>query len=154
MLSDVVTPFRLNIREDELVGLRVRLAATRWPSSETAEGWTQGVPLARARALVDYWRTDYDWRRCEAVLNGLGQYRTEVDGLGLHFLHIRSPHTGALPLLITHGWPGSVIEFLKIIGPLTDPTAYGGSAADAFDVIAPSLPGFGFSDQPARRLGR
>jgi pimeloyl-ACP methyl ester carboxylesterase len=108
------------------------------------------VPLARARALIDYWRDNYDWRRCEKMLNGFGQFRTEIDGLGIHFLHVRSKHADALPLLMTHGWPGSVIEFHKVIGPLTDPTAYGGEARDAFHLVIPSLPGYGFSDKPTR----
>ena len=111
--------------------------------------WSQGVPLEELQALVDYWRTDYDWRRFEARLNGFAQYRTPIDGLDIHFLHVRSPHADALPIVITHGWPGSVIEFLDIIEPLTDPTAHGGEAQDAFHVVAPSLPGFGFSGKPA-----
>ena len=106
------------------------------------------MPLDRAKALVHYWRREYDWRRCESMLNRFGQYRTNVEGLGIHFLHVRSPHAGALPLIMTHGWPGSVIEFHKVIGPLTDPEKFGGSAADAFHVVAPSLPGYGFSDKP------
>ncbi|MDT3671234.1 MAG: epoxide hydrolase [Aromatoleum sp.] len=149
-MSDSIHPFTLNVREADLDDLRRRLAATRWPDRETVDDWAQGAPLDRVRALVDYWRTDYDWRRCEAMLNSLGQYRTEIDGLGIHFLHVRSPHPGAMPLIMTHGWPGSVIEFHKVIGPLTDPVAHGGSAADAFHVVAPSLPGYGFSDKPTR----
>lgn len=131
--------------------MRRRLKNTRWPEPATEESWAQGVPLTRLKALVDYWRTDYDWRRCEKRLNGLGQFRTEIGGLDFHFLHVRSPHAEALPLIITHGWPGSVIEFLKVIGPLTNPEAHGGKARDAFHVVAPSLPGFGFSGKPTAR---
>lgn len=131
-----------------LADLRDRLARTRWPEKETVPGREQGVPLAEAQALCTYWRDTYDWRRCEAMLNDVGQYRTHIDGLGIHFLHVRSPHADALPLILTHGWPGSVIEFHKVIGPLTDPTAHGGDAADAFHVVVPSLPGSGFSDRP------
>ena len=149
-MSDAVTPFTLNVDEAELDDLRRRLDATRWPEAETVDDWTQGSPLAKVRALCEHWRGGYDWRRCEARLNGLGQFKTEIDGLGIHFLHVRSPHPNALPLIITHGWPGSVMEFMKVIGPLTDPTAHGGSAADAFHVVAPSLPGYGFSDKPSR----
>jgi hypothetical protein len=147
-MSSDVTPFELAIPESELERLRARLDMTRWPDAETAEGWEQGVPLDRAKALVHYWRHDYDWRRCEAMLNRLGQYRTTIDGVGIHFLHVRSPHVAALPLILTHGWPGSVIEFHKVIGPLTQPERYGGDAADAFHVVVPSLPGYGFSDKP------
>src|ERR1700759_1806697 len=147
-MNDAITPFVLNIPRDDLDALQRRLANTRWPEHETVDDWSQGAPLAKVRALCDYWRTTYDWRRCEAQLNGLGQFKTEIDGLGVHFLHVRSPHPNALPLLLTHGWPGSVIEFLKVIGPLTDPVAHGGNAADAFHVVIPSLPGYGFSDKP------
>ena len=146
-----VTPFTYHAPQDALDDLTQRLADARWPESEPVGDWSQGVPLAKLRALVEYWRTDYDWRRCEATLNGFDQYRTEIDGLNFHFLHVRSRHANALPILITHGWPGSVIEFFKIIEPLTNPTAHGGQAQDAFHVIAPSLPGFGFSDKPAER---
>ena len=127
------------------------MAQTRWPERETVADWSQGVPLTKLRALVEYWRTGYDWRRFEAKLNGFAQYRTELDGLNIHFLHVRSRHAHALPIIITHGWPGSVIEFFKIIDPLTNPTAHGGHAEDAFHVVAPSLPGFGFSDKPTER---
>ena len=146
-----IMPFTYAAPESALDDLKLRLARARFPERETVSDWSQGVPLAKLRALVAYWRTDYDWRRCEAVLNGFGQYRTEIDGLDIHFLHIRSGHPDALPIIITHGWPGSVIEFLKVIGPLTDPTAHGGEARDAFHVVAPSLPGFGFSDKPRER---
>ena len=146
-----VTPFTYHAPQDALDDLTQRLADARWPESEPVGDWSQGVPLAKLRALVEYWRTDYGWRRCEATLNGFDQYRTQIDGLNIHFLHVRSRHANALPILITHGWPGSVIEFFKIIEPLTNPSAHGGQAQDAFHVIAPSLPGFGFSDKPAER---
>jgi pimeloyl-ACP methyl ester carboxylesterase len=148
MTSDV-TPFVLDIPESELAQLRARLDLTRWPDAENAEGWAQGVPLDRAKALVHHWRHEYDWRRCEAMLNRLGQYRATIDGVGIHFLHVRSSHVAALPLIMTHGWPGSVIEFHKVIGPLTEPEKFGGNAADAFHIVVPSLPGYGFSDKPA-----
>jgi len=147
-MSQIITPFVLNVPESVLQNLRNRLRETRWPEAETVRDWSQGVPLSRAKALIDHWQNHYDWKRCEAMLNGFGQFRTEIDDLGIHFLHVRSPHAQALPLLITHGWPGSIIEFHKIIGPLVDPPAYGGDPADAFHVIAPSLPGYGFSDRP------
>ncbi len=147
-MSDAVTPFVLNIPQSRIDDLHQRLDLTRWPEKETVDDWSQGAPLAKVRALCDYWRNGYDWRRFEARLNALGQFRTEIDGLGIHFLHVRSPHANAMPLLMTHGWPGSVAEFMKVIGPLTDPVAHGGRAEDAFHVIAPSLPGFGFSDKP------
>jgi pimeloyl-ACP methyl ester carboxylesterase len=142
--------FELAIPQAQLADLDARLKAARWPERETVDDWSQGAPLAQMKALVEYWRHGYDWRRCEAMLNGFGQYRTEIDGLGIHFLNIRSPKKGALPLLMTHGWPGSVVEFHKVIGPLTDPVAHGGSAEDAFDLVLPSLPGYGFSDKPAQ----
>jgi pimeloyl-ACP methyl ester carboxylesterase len=145
-----VTEFRLDVPESELENLRARLRDTRWPERETVDDWTQGVPLAYLRDLCAYWADQYDWRSTEARLNGLAQFRTTIDGLAIHFLHVRSPHADALPLIITHGWPGSIVEFLKIIGPLTDPTAHGGDASDAFHVVCPSLPGYGFSDKPAR----
>ena len=149
--SGVVTAFAYRAPQDALDDLRQRLARTRWPERETVNDWSQGVPLAKLRALVDYWRTEYDWRRCEAALNHFPQFRTMIDGLGIHFLHVQSRHQNALPIILTHGWPGSVIEFLEIIGPLTDPAAHGGNAEDAFHVVAPSLPGFGFSDKPTAR---
>lgn len=148
-MRDEIVPFQLNIPEAELDDLRGRLARTRWPEGETVEGWGQGAPLAAVQKLAAYWAANYDWRRCEAMLNGFGQFRTELDGLGIHFLHVRSPEANALPMILTHGWPGSVIEFHKVIGPLTDPAAHGGDAADAFHVVIPSLPGYGFSDRPA-----
>ncbi len=148
-MSNVVHPFTLAVPDSALADLRRRLEATRWPEKEPVSDWSQGVPLANLQALVDYWLTKYDWRRCEAMLNKFGQFKTEIDGLGIHFLHLRSPNANALPLVLSHGWPGSVIEFHKVLGPLTDPAAYGGDPADAFHVVAPSLPGFGFSDKPA-----
>ena len=148
-MSESVDPFKLAVSDETLADLRSRLANTRWPERETVGDWSQGVPLDRNKALCDYWARDYDWRRCEARLNALGQYQTEIDGLRIHFLHVRSPDPDAVPLVLTHGWPGSVVEFLDVIGPLTDPLAHGGNAADAFHVVVPSLPGFGFSDQPA-----
>jgi pimeloyl-ACP methyl ester carboxylesterase len=149
-MSDAIEPFHLDIPQAELDELRRRLGRTRWPEAETVEDWTQGAPLAKVRQLCEHWRTGYDWRRCEAMLNGFGQYRTVLDGLPIHFLHIRSPEASALPLIMTHGWPGSVIEFHKVIGPLTDPAAHGGRPADAFDLVLPSLPGYGFSGKPAQ----
>lgn len=146
--ASAITPFTYAAPESALEELKLRLARARLPERETVTDWSQGVPLARLRALVEYWRTEYDWRRCEAMLAGFGQYRTEIDGLDVHFLHVRSHQADALPMIITHGWPGSVIEFRKIIGPLTDPTAHGGRARDAFHVVAPSLPGYGFSGKP------
>jgi epoxide hydrolase len=140
--------FRLDVPEADLDDLRARLRRTRWPERETVGDRSQGVPLAYLRDLCAYWTDAYDWRPTEARLNALGQFRTKVDGLGIHFLHVRSPRADALPLVITHGWPGSVVEFLKVIGPLTDPAAHGGDAADAFHVVCPSLPGYGFSDKP------
>jgi pimeloyl-ACP methyl ester carboxylesterase len=150
-MSDAVTRFRVEIPEADLRDLRGRLARTRWPEAETVEDWSQGVPLAYMRELCAYWADRYDWRATEARLNTLAQFRTEIDGLGIHFVHVRSRHDEALPLILTHGWPGSVVEFLKVIGPLADPTAHGGDAADAFHVVCPSLPGYGFSDRPAQR---
>jgi pimeloyl-ACP methyl ester carboxylesterase len=141
-------PFTLAVPESALDDLRRRLRAARLPDRETGTGWSQGVPLDRLRGLLEYWCRDYDWRRLERQLNGLGQFRTLIDGLGIHFLHVRSRHADAVPILLSHGWPGSVVEFLKSIGPLTDPTAHGGRAGDAFHVVIPSLPGFGFSDRP------
>lgn len=147
--TDEVTPFRLRVPESALRDLRRRLASTRWPERETVDDASQGLQRHRVQRLVAHWQTQYDWRQVEARLNRIGQYRTRLDGLGIHFLHVRSRHENALPLVLTHGWPGSVIEFLEVIGPLTDPTSYGGTAGDAFHVVVPSLPGYGFSDRPA-----
>ncbi|MGZ8585339.1 MAG: epoxide hydrolase family protein [Actinomycetota bacterium] len=149
-MSDELTPFRLDVPETELEDLRSRLRNTRWPEAATVADWSQGVPLGYLQALCRSWAEEYDWRGCERRLNALPQFRTTIDELGIHLLHVRSPHAGALPLIITHGWPGSVVEFLKVIGPLTDPAAHGGDPADAFHVVCPSLPGFGFSDKPSR----
>ena len=144
-----IRPFHVEIPEEALDDLRGRIAATRWPEKETVNDQTQGVQLATIQALVRYWSTHYDFRRFEARLNELPQFMTEIDGLDIHFIHVKSPHEDVLPLIITHGWPGSVIEMLNVIGPLTDPTAHGGSAEDAFDVVIPSMPGYGFSERPA-----
>jgi epoxide hydrolase len=141
-----VISFRIGTPETDLRDLRERLARTRWPEPETVADWSQGVPLSYLRDLCGYWADGYDWRATERRLNALPQFWTELDGLGIHFVHVRSPYTDALPLVITHGWPGSIIEFQKVIGPLTDPTAFGGDAADAFHLVCPSLPGYGFSD--------
>jgi pimeloyl-ACP methyl ester carboxylesterase len=146
--GDAIRPFQVNVPEEDLADLRRRVLATRWPAKETVADQAQGVQLAKLQELVRYWGTDYDWRKVEAKLNALPQFVTEIDGLDIHFIHVRSRHPKALPLIITHGWPGSVLELLKAIGPLTDPTAYGGSAEDAFDVVIPSMPGYGFSEQP------
>jgi pimeloyl-ACP methyl ester carboxylesterase len=141
-------PFRVDVPDDALTDLRRRIAAARWPAKETVGDGAQGVQLATLQALARYWATEYDWRRCEAQLNALPQFTTAIDELDIHFIHVRSPHADALPLVITHGWPGSVIELLEVAGPLTDPTAHGGSAEDAFHLVLPSLPGYGFSGNP------
>jgi pimeloyl-ACP methyl ester carboxylesterase len=143
-----VTPFKVQVPQEALDDLKRRLASTRWPERETVGDWSQGVPLEKARALIAWWRDKYDWRRFETRLNAFPQFRTQIDGLGIHFIHVRSPRPDALPIILTHGWPGSVVEFMEIIGPLTDPARYGGRAGDAFHVVAPSLPGFAFSDKP------
>ncbi|WP_018657691.1 epoxide hydrolase family protein [Actinomadura flavalba] len=153
-------PFRIEVPQDDLDDLNRRLAATRWPDELPGEGWARGVPARHLRELADHWQHKFDWRAAEAELNRYPQYRTEIDGATVHFLHVRSAEPGALPLLLTHGWPGSVAEFLDVIGPLTDPRAHGGDAADAFHVVVPSIPGFGFSTPlrdtgwNARRAGR
>src|SRR5262245_41186004 len=147
--SDVaIRPFRVQVPDEALADLRQRLAMTRWPDQETVADRSQGVQSAAMQDLVRYWGTDYDWRKAEARLNAFPQFLTTIDGLDVHFLHVRSPHPNALPLIMTHGWPGSVFELLKAVGPLTDPPAHGGRAADAFDLVLPSLPGFGFSGKP------
>jgi pimeloyl-ACP methyl ester carboxylesterase len=143
-----ILPFRVNVPDKAVTDLRRRLQATRWPDAETVADQSQGPQLAKLRELVRYWGTDYDWRKGEAKLNAFPQFKTTIDGLTIHFIHVRSRHENATPLIITHGWPGSVFEQIKLIGPLTDPTAHGGKAEDAFDVVIPSLPGFGFSDRP------
>jgi epoxide hydrolase len=159
-VGGTVTPFHLSVGDDQLLDLRGRLARARWPEAETVGDWSQGVPLRWLRDLCAYWEDGYDWRRCEGRLNALPQFTTELDGLSIHLIHARSPHAGALPLVMTHGWPGSVVEFLDVIGPLVDPPAHGAGAADAFHVVCPSLPGYGFSARPAeagwgeRRIAR
>jgi pimeloyl-ACP methyl ester carboxylesterase len=144
-----IRPFSVSVPEAELAELRRRVQATKWPERETVADATQGVQLATVQALARYWATEYDWRKIEAELNALPQFKTEIDGLDIHFIHVRSRHKNALPVIVTHGWPGSIIEQMKIIGPLTDPTAYGGQPEDAFDVVIPSIPGYGYSDKPA-----
>jgi pimeloyl-ACP methyl ester carboxylesterase len=146
--NSAIRPFRINVPDDQLVDLRRRIVATRWPDRETVNDRSQGVQLAEFKEMVRYWGTDYDWRKAEARLNAWPQFITTIDDVDIHFIHVRSRHPNALPIIITHGWPGSVIEQLKIIGPLTDPTAHGGRAEDAFDVVIPSLPGYGFSGKP------
>ena len=147
--DELVKPAPLKIEQSVLDDLRHRLASTRWPEDETVDDWSQGVPLDALRGLCAYWLDTYDWRRCETLLNRWNPNRSVVDGLGIHFLHIRSPVAAALPMIMTHGWPGSLIEFHRCIGPLTNPVAHGGKAEDAFHVVVPSLPGFGFSDKPS-----
>ncbi len=152
--SEAVRPFRVNFSDAELAELRRRISVTRWPEQETVTDESQGVPLATLQGLARYWGTDYDWRKVEARLNALPQFITEIDGLDIHFIHVRSKHENALPLIVTHGWPGSIIEQLKIVDPLTNPTAHGASASDAFHLVIPSLPGYGFSGQADHdRLG-
>ncbi|SBW18191.1 putative epoxide hydrolase [Candidatus Protofrankia californiensis] len=143
-----VTPYRIEIPDADLDDLRDRLRRTRWPDRETVPDWSQGIPLGYLRELCSYWAEEYDWRATERRLNALDQVKVSIDGLDIHVLHVTSPHVGAVPLLMTHGWPGSIVEFLDVIGPLTDPVAHGGSAADAFHLVLPSLPGYGFSDKP------
>src|SRR5258707_11764706 len=146
--DNAIRPFRINVPEEALIDLRRRIAATRWPDRETVTDQSQGVQLAKIQPLVRYWGTEYDWRKAEAKLNTLPQFVTEIDGLDIQFVHVRSRHPNALPLIMTHGWPGSIFELLQVIGPLTDPTAYGGRADDAFDLVLPSMPGYGFSGKP------
>ncbi|WP_213816600.1 epoxide hydrolase family protein [Glaciihabitans sp. dw_435] len=147
--ASLIRPFTVAIPDSEIDDLKLRLARTRWPNTETVPDWSQGVRVDNARSLVDYWQHEYDWRRFERELNGLPQFVTEIDGLDIHFIHVRSKNPKAMPLILTHGWPGSIVEFLKLIGPLTDPVAFGGDIDDSFDVVIPSLPGFGFSGKPA-----
>jgi pimeloyl-ACP methyl ester carboxylesterase len=146
--NNVVRPFRVRVPDEAIADLRQRIAATRWPDRETVPDRTQGAQLAKIQQLVHYWGTGYDWRRVEAQLNALPQFMTTIDGLDIHFIHVRSGQPNALPLIITHGWPGSVLELVKVIGPLTDPTAHGGRPGDAFDLVLPSMPGYGFSGKP------
>ncbi|MEO8209744.1 MAG: epoxide hydrolase, partial [bacterium] len=143
-----IRPFTVNVPEAELTELRNRINATKWPEKETVADATQGVQLATIQALANYWATDYDWRKLETKLNAFPQFITNIDGLDIHFIHVRSKHENAMPIILTHGWPGSIIEMLKIIDPLTNPTAYGKNASDAFDVVIPSMPGYGFSGKP------
>ncbi|WP_431910198.1 epoxide hydrolase family protein [Nonomuraea jabiensis] len=150
--STEIRPFRIDIPQADLDALRDRLARTRWPDELPGVGWTYGVPVGYLKGLAEYWRTSYDWREHEAKLNGFPQFTTTIDGQNIHFLHVRSPEPDALPLIVTHGWPGSIVEFMDVIGPLTDPRAHGGDPADAFHVVAPSIPGFGFSG-PTRETG-
>jgi pimeloyl-ACP methyl ester carboxylesterase len=155
--STAIRPFRIDIPQTDLDDLRNRLTRTRWPREIPGSGWSRGVPVEYLKGLADYWRDGFDWRAQEAKLNALPQFTTEIDGQTIHFLHVRSPEPGALPLIMTHGWPGSVAEFMQIVGPLTDPRAHGGNPADAFHLVAPSLPGFGFSvpmEDPGWHLGR
>ena len=146
--ATAIRPFTVEIPQADLDDLRARILATRWPEKETVEDLSQGPRLATMQALARYWAEEYDWRKCEERLNALPHFVTEIDGLDIHFIHVRSKHEDALPLIVTHGWPGSIVEQLKIIDPLTDPTAYGGSAADAFHLVIPSMPGYGFSGKP------
>jgi pimeloyl-ACP methyl ester carboxylesterase len=148
--ADAIRPFTVSFREEDVAELRRRVAATRWPDRETVMDDSQGVQLATTQKLAQYWATDYDWSRCEAQLKALPHFVTEIDGLDIHFIHVRSKHENALPMIVTHGWPGSIIEQLKIIDPLTDPTANGGTAVDAFHLVIPSLPGYGFSGKPTK----
>jgi pimeloyl-ACP methyl ester carboxylesterase len=150
-MSDAVTPFRIEASDEALDDLRRRLRATRWPDAECVDDWSQGTPLSYVQDVCAYWAEKYDWRERERRLNTFPQFRTHLEGLGIHFYHVRSKHPDALPLVMTHGWPGSVVEFQKVIAPLADPTAHGGDAADAFHVVCPSLPGYGFSDKPSRK---
>jgi len=148
MSNDAIRPFKIAIGEDVLKDLKQRLANTRWPEKETVDDWSQGIPLAYTQEVCDYWLNSYDWRAREALLNKYPQFMTEFNGLDIHFIHARSSHPDARPLLMTHGWPGSIVEFQKVIGPLIDPVAHGGNAEDAFHVVCPALPGFGFSGKP------
>lgn len=150
-MSHAITPFNIAVPQTELDDLYQRLSSMRWPEPATVDDWSQGVPLRELRALCDYWQSGYDWRPCEAWLNSCSSARTVIEGVGIHFLHIRSPEADAMPLVMTHGWPGSVVEFRKVVGPLTDPAAHGGNRGDAFHLVLPTLPGFGFSDKPTRR---
>lgn len=149
-MEQEIRPFRIETTDDELHDLKRRLRSTRWPEVETVDDWSQGIPLDYVREVCEYWASNYDWRATQARLNELPQFLTAIDGLDIHFVHVRSRHEGALPLVMTHGWPGSIVEFLKVIGPLTDPTAHGGAPSDAFHLVLPTLPGFGFSGKPTR----
>jgi len=146
--ATAIRPFRVDMPDEAIAELRRRVTATCWPSKELVDDASQGVQQAMLQELARYWAADHDWRKCEAELNALPQFTTEIDGVDIHFIHVKSRHENALPLIITHGWPGSVIELLGVVGPLTDPTAHGGQAEDAFDLVIPSIPGYGFSGQP------
>ncbi len=147
-MSDDILPFTIDVPDAAIDDLRDRLARTRWPDAETVDDWSQGIPLAYTQELCDYWATDYDWRRFESALNAYDNFITEIDGVDIHFIHVRSPHDDATPMVLTHGWPGSVAEFMGVIDPLTNPTEHGGSAGDAFHLVIPSLPGYGWSGKP------
>jgi epoxide hydrolase len=149
-MSEEIRPFKIHVSDAELADLKRRLAATRWPDRETVEDWSQGIPLSYLQKVCEYWARDYDWRKTEARLNAIPQFQTDIDGVSIHFLHVRSRHEDAMPLVLTHGWPGSIIEFLKVIPALTDPEAHGGEAQDAFHVVCPTLPGYGFSGKPKK----
>jgi len=151
MSDALVQPFEIRVTDEALSDLRRRLGATRWPDAETVDDWSQGIPLAYVQEVCTYWRDAYDWRKREARINAFPQFRTALEGVGVHFLHVRSPHANALPLVLTHGWPGSIVEFLKVIRPLTEPTLHGGEVRDAFHVVCPAIPGYGFSDKPRER---
>jgi pimeloyl-ACP methyl ester carboxylesterase len=148
-MKDAIIPHRIQAPENALIDLEQRLTHTRWPDPETPGDWSQGIPLAYMQEVVRYWASEYDWRQCEDRVNSFDPFKTELDGLGIHFLHVRSPREDALPLVMTHGWPGSIIEFMKVIEPLVDPAGHGGNGSDAFHVVCPSLPGYGFSEKPA-----
>src|SRR5258708_9837605 len=146
--TDAIRPFRVHFSDEALADLKHRGASTRWPDKEIVSDQSQGVPVATVQKLARYWMTEYDWRKCEAKLNALPQFITQIDGVDIHFIHVRSKHANALPMIVTHGWPGSILEQLKIIDPLADPTAHGANASDAFDLVIPSIPRYGFSDKP------
>ena len=146
--DESIRPFEFHATDEDLADLKRRILATRWPERETVADDTQGVQLATAQKLAEHWANDYDWRKCEARLNALPNFITNIDGLDIHFIHVRSRHENALPIIVTHGWPGSIVEQLKLVGPLTDPTAHGGTQADAFDLVIPSIPGYGFAAKP------
>src|SRR6202046_1842611 len=146
--SILVRPFTVAVADSEVEDLKQRLARTRWPNPETVPDWSQGVRLENAKSLISYWEREYDWRRFESELNRFPHFLTAIDGLDIHFIHVKSKNPNAMPLILTHGWPGSIVEFLKLIGPLTDPVVFGGNVEDSFDVVVPSLPGFGFSEKP------
>ena len=148
VMKTAMQPFLIETLDEQLRDLQERLRRTRWPEAETVDNWSQGIPLSYVKELCEYWSESYDWRKTESRINALPQFTTEIDGLEIHYIHVRSPHRNAFPLLITHGWPGSIVEFLKVIGPLTDPEAHGGDPSDAFDVVCPSLPGYGYSAKP------